>query len=157
MLARVRIWFGRLRACNRGISAVEFSLLSPILMLGALATFDAGAAIYEKMSINQALRAAAQSAIATQDVNAVRNILISSAEANFSVISGNAGDQDTLAVDVIRYCVCPNATGTVVACTTICTSLQPVYELYELSATKTYTGILLPAMTLDGTLDVLVP
>ncbi|MEM9588941.1 MAG: TadE/TadG family type IV pilus assembly protein [Planctomycetota bacterium] len=51
---------------KRGVSAVEFSLLAPFLVMGAISTVDAGMAVYDKMMITQVLRSGAHSAIAAE-------------------------------------------------------------------------------------------
>ncbi|MEM7424357.1 MAG: TadE/TadG family type IV pilus assembly protein [Pseudomonadota bacterium] len=139
---------------ERGVSAVEFSLVAPLLVFGTIMTVDAGLAIYDKMMIGQVLRSGAQTAIAAQSQTEVRAILEATASDNFTVAAGPpTGDE--LSIGVSGYCVCPSDTSVQVACTASCTGGSSPLEFYQLSATKTYTGILLPAFTLDGTMDVL--
>ena len=142
---------------RRGVSAVEFALMSPLLTLGALATYDAGAAVYEKMVINQALRSAAQSAIASGDSAAARDVLLSTAEDNFTVVTGGIGTETTLAVDIAEYCICPSAPAVQVDCASTCPAPDSVQRLFAITADKDYVGILLPTIELSGEIDVMLP
>lgn len=157
LFLRLAKLIGQASSDQRGVTAVEFALLTPILTLGALATFDAGSAIYEKMVINQALRAAAQSAIKSQDIAITRDVLVSTAESNFTVVTGGTGDQNTLAVEVTEYCVCPFASSTSVPCVTICGLDGPAQRIFDIAAEKSYVGILLPPIALTGQMEVLLP
>ena len=49
LLNRLRVLLG----CTAGVSAVEFAVLAPFLVVGTLSTIDAGMAVYEKMMIGQ--------------------------------------------------------------------------------------------------------
>ena len=73
----------RLLRTHDGVSAVEFALLAPVLVVGSLSTVDAGRAVYQKMTIEQALRAGAQLAIAGKGESAIRNALEMVAGENF--------------------------------------------------------------------------
>lgn len=144
-----RIWRDR-----RGISAVEFSLISPVLVLGSFATVDAGMAVYEEMMIANTLRSGAHLAIASSDEAQVLAVLQAVAAENFSVASGAPADGELVA-SVNSYCVCPSDGSTQVVCTTTCSGGAPAQQFYALSASKQFDGILLPGFTLSGAIDVM--
>ena len=149
----VRLWRGVLN-CTSGISAVEFSLLAPFMVVGAFSTVDVGRAIYDKMMINQVLRSGAHSAIAAQSEAAVRQILEDTASDNFTVAAGAPGPGE-LSISVSSYCVCPLDLNTQVDCSTICVpSLEPT-QFYDLSAQLIFDGVMLPDITLSGEMSVL--
>ncbi|MDJ0391285.1 pilus assembly protein [Roseomonas sp. E05] len=50
----------RLRACRRGVSALEFALVAPVLALMALGGFDLGNAVLQNLRLEAAARAGAQ-------------------------------------------------------------------------------------------------
>lgn len=141
-------------ACAKGVSAVEFSLLSPVLVTGALATTDAGMAVYQKMMITQALRSGAHSAIAAESEAQVLTILQATAADNFTVASGSPSPGE-LAVNVDSYCVCPSDMATQVACTTVCTGGTSPNQFYQLTATQEFQSVLLPHFNLSGSIDVI--
>ena len=137
-----------------GVSAVEFSLLTPVIVVGTLMTTDAGMAVYEKMMITQALRSGAHSAIAAKDEGTVLTILTTTASDNFTVVEGTPAD-DELGVSVTSYCVCPEDMAVQVACTSTCTGGGAPNQFYRISATKEFDGVMLPDFTLSGTIDVI--
>lgn len=137
-----------------GVSAVEFSLISPILVLGSFATVDAGMAVYEEMMISNALRSGAHLAISANDEAQVLSVLQAVAAENFSVASGtpSAGQ---LSATVNSYCVCPSDGTAQVDCTATCSGGSAAQQFYALSASKEFVGILLPPFTLSGAIDVM--
>jgi pilus assembly protein CpaE len=151
---RLSSLFTRAAGCERGVSAVEFSLLSPVLVLGAFATVDAGMAVYDKMMISQVLRAGAHSAIAAETESSVLTILRDTAADNFTVATG-APAAGELSLAVNSYCACPDALTTAVACTATCTGAVPPSQFYDISASMEFDGVLLPNFTLDGEMVVL--
>lgn len=152
-----------LRYCRRlaslvrredGISAVEFSLISPVLVLGTFATVDAGMAVYEEMMISNALRSGAHLALSASDEAQVLAVLQAVAGENFTVASG-APTPGELSAAVNSYCVCPSDGSAQVACGSTCTGGTAAQQFYALSASKEFVGILLPAFTLSGAIDVM--
>lgn len=139
---------------NRGVSAVEFSLLAPFLVVGAFSTVDAGMAVYDKMVMSQVLRSGAQAAIGSDDVDDVLAILRATASQNFTVAAGTPAAGE-LAVDVTQYCVCPEAMGARVACTATCSDGGAPHRFYELSATRLFSGVMLPEFSLSGEISVI--
>jgi pilus assembly protein CpaE len=150
---------GELKASEAGASAVEFALIAPVLALALVATADLGFAIYERMTIDHALRAGAQAAMAdpgeAQVHKVVQSTLAQSAQlANATVAAAK------------RYCVCPEnadikpevapACGT----TTPCVNAAPQLVFYRLEAGKSYQPMslpeVLPAFQLSSSMQVQV-
>jgi Flp pilus assembly protein TadG len=138
-----------------GVSAVEFALFAPILFFGLVATVDIGLALYQRMTVDHVLRAGAQSAMADQGKDAVLKVLQTTAAKNFTVATQTA-DPEALSLSVDRYCACPENTGLAIACSTTCSGSAPTNIYYRLSATKTYSGIILPQMNFGPSLQVQV-
>jgi Flp pilus assembly protein TadG len=132
-----------------GVSALEFGLFAPLLAFGFLALLDTGLAAFQRMTIDHVLRSGAASAMADAGEATVRKVLDTTAAQNFST-----GGPSPLALSVARFCACPDSTSTKVTCTTICTGSKPTLAFYSLSATKSYTGIILPSMTFRPQLEV---
>ena len=151
--AMVGILRGMLRD-RHGVSAVEFSLIAPVLVFGGFATVDAGMAVYEEMMISQTLRSGAHLAIQAESEAQVLAVLEAVASENFTVASGTPAVGE-LSAAVTSYCICPEATGTAVACTAVCTGGSAPNRFYSLSASKQFTGVILPAMTLTGSIHVI--
>ena len=139
-----------------GTSAVEFALYAPALIVALLAAIDLGLAEFERMTIDHALRSAAQSAMADQGADAVLKVLRSTASRNFTVATGTTAGAGALAVSVDRFCACPDSTGVAVACSTTCPGSAPTYIYYRLSGSKTHSGMIMPAMALNTSAQVQV-
>ena len=155
MHASARTLLCRLIGSDRGVSAVEFSLLAPVFVIGSLSAVDAGMAIYEKMMISQVLRSGAHGAINAESEAVVMDILEATAADNFTVVQGPPG-AGQLGITVTGYCICPENTGAQVACDTNCADGDPD-EFYQMVAVKEFTAIMLPDFTLTGTIDVIAP
>lgn len=139
---------------DHGVSAVEFALLSPILVLGSFATVDAGMAVYEEMMISNTLRSGAHLAISAESEAQILSVLQTVAAENFTVASGTPATGE-LSATVANYCICPTDGSAEVNCTTTCSSGADPQEFYTLSASKEFVGIILPDFTLSGTIDVM--
>lgn len=144
----------RVAPAERGVSAVEFSLLAPFLVLGTFSTVDAGMAVYDKMMMTQVLRSGAQSAIAAKDEATVLSILQDTAAENFTVATG-APAPGELSLAVSSYCACGDALGVAIGCTGICTSGSAPHRFYDLDASMEFDGVILPTFTLSGDMAVL--
>lgn len=137
-----------------GVSAVEFALVAPLLILGAFATADAGRAIYERMMIGQALRAAAQGAMTGADADGIRAVFEAVASENFALAEGDTSGPGALSVAVESYCACPGETFVQLACTALCDSEAGATRFWHLTASKTFDGIILPGFPISGAIDV---
>ena len=137
-----------------GLSAVEFALLSPLLVLGAFATVDAGMAVYEEMTITNALRSGAHIAAAASSEAQILSVINSVAAENFTLASGSPSSDD-LTTSVASYCICPSVTSVQVSCVSVCSGGSTPQRFYTIAATKNFDGILLPSFTLSGSIDVI--
>lgn len=146
LVRRLRSW----SRCARGLSAVEFALLAPILFFALIATVDIGLAVYERMTIDHVLRAGAQSAMEDRGEAKVRELIETTAARNFA-----AGE---LALSADRYCACPEnpGFGDAVDCSTPCADSQPTFIFYRLSGERDYTGRILPTIRLATAIQVQV-
>jgi Flp pilus assembly protein TadG len=151
---RVRRLLTDLVRSSAGVSAVEFAILSPFLVLGCFGTIDTGMAVYERMMISQVLRAGAQPAFQGLNDGVVLAVLEETAAENFTVAEGEATG-DEVAVGVESHCACPGDAAIGVACGSTCESGSVAFRLYRLTATKTFEGVLLPEFTLSGSLEVM--
>ena len=152
--SRPRGALARLARCTLGVSAVEFAILSPFLVLGAFGMIDTGMAVYQRMMITQVLRAGAQPALQGANETVVRTVLEETAAENFTLAEGEASG-DELALDVELSCACPGDATVGVGCATTCESGSPALRFYRLSADKSFQGVLLPEFTLSGSLEVM--
>lgn len=141
--------------CRRGVSAVEFALIAPILGFALLASTDLGLAVSERMAIHHVLRAGAQHAMSDPGEVGVLDVMRSAAEANFTIEDGTASSIAVpLSLSVIRYAVCPEDLSFAVPPSTICAGSQPTFIYYRLSGQKTFTGWMMPAITFDRAVQV---
>ena len=148
-----RFWRRR-RRNEEGTSAVEFALLAPVLALGLVASADLGLAVYHKMSIDQALRAGAQTAIADPGAAAVLKTTQNTISKHFTVLSSSTPTVDGVSVSVSRFCACPEKPAMEVVCSTPCVGDAPTFIYYLLAGGTIYQGMLLPAITLHPTVKV---
>jgi pilus assembly protein CpaE len=146
---------GRLLRCGAGVSAVEFALVAPVLVIGAFSTADVGMAVHERMMIGQALRAGAQLAMTGASEADIREALQSVAAENFAVAWDGETGSDSLLLDVASYCICPGETIQQVSCTANCISGASATQVYRLSASKTFQGVMLPDFPISASVDVL--
>lgn len=141
--------------CRRGVSAVEFALIAPVLGFSLIATVDLGFGLTERMTIDHVLRAGAQSAMADPGSTTVLAAMRSAAEMNFK-LEGQPQEAgvDPLSLSATRFCACPENVGFAVACSTSCSGSKPTYMYYRMSAEKIYRGRLIPAITFKRTTQV---
>ena len=151
-----RAWLGRRVRDEEGTSAVEFALFAPILVFSLVAAIDLGLAEYERMAIDHALRAAAQSAMADQGPDTVLNALHSTASKNFTLADGTTENAHALKISVRRFCACPSATGTEVNCSSVCAGSAPTFIYYRLNGTKIHSTAMLPPIELSPSVQVQV-
>lgn len=150
----IRKWIAAFRSRDDGVAAIEFGLFSPILFFSLLATIDIGMAVNERMIVDQALRAGAEQAMYDVGATGVQTVAEDAAKQAFSV-GGSGGSLGAITVNVTRYCACPGSTAQV-ACSTVCTGSVSPYQYYDLSAQKTFDGIIIPSMTFNSNMTVMV-
>jgi pilus assembly protein CpaE len=144
----------RLRRCVAGVSAVEFAILAPVLVLGTFGMIDTGMAIYERMMMNQVLRAGAHPALQGANDTVVLAVLEETAADNFTVADGEAA-ADELELDVETSCACPGDADASAMCGAPCDSGATALRFYRLTASKTFQGVILPEFTLFYSLEVM--
>ncbi len=128
---------------ERGASAIEFALLAPVLIVTILGTVDVGRALTEQMSLSSLLRTGAQTAMAGGDLSRINQVL-------------HAAKDDSIALEVVRVCACPENAGATVNCSTTCAGLAPTAIYYHINAEKTFSGAFLPDIPLSRSLQVQV-
>jgi pilus assembly protein CpaE len=128
----------RFRFGDDGVSAVEFALFAPMLLISLLAMVDIGFAIYERMTIDHVLRAGAQEAMSNQGKSRVLAVLNATAAKSFP-----PADMPVFKVNHLYdpRCECPNSHGVPVACATTCPGPSATSIFYDLEGEKTYKGI----------------
>ena len=99
-----RRWLGCLSALRRdedGVSAIEFALATPFLLLLILPLLDLGQAVSEQIRLNLAVQAGAQ--------YASLNLWGSTSATDIAAIVNNATTLSLTNVSATEYCGCPNA------------------------------------------------
>ena len=145
---------GKFRRDDKGVAAMEFGLVAPILFFGLLSAVDIGLAVNERMEVNHVLRAGAEAAMNSSDEDVVLGIMAATAGQNMTPSIDGNGDAGDLSLTVNQYCGCPDATEVEVACTTICPGDVPTFVYYQLDGSKTYTGMFLPNISFAPSLRV---
>ncbi|KAA2211299.1 TadE/TadG family type IV pilus assembly protein [Teichococcus oryzae] len=135
----------RLRRCRRGVSALEFALVGPVLALLALGGFDLGNAALQSLRLAAAARAGAQYAF-TQPTD--------SAGITAAIRANLPGWTDVTVPAPVLVCRCED--GTSVNCAGgACGGIPPALYV-TLAATRPFTAstpltaTLFPALVLQG-------
>ncbi|MCA1408873.1 AAA family ATPase [Ensifer sp. IC3342] len=142
---------GELKACEAGASAVEFALIAPVLALALVAMADLGFAIYERMTLDHALRAGAQAAMADPGATQVYKVVQ-------STLAKSANPANTIVAAVKRYCACPESADVkpeaAPECgTTPCANSAPELVFYRLDAATLYRPMSAPEVLPDFELN----
>ena len=125
----------RLLADERGVSAIEFALIVPIIVLMAIATLDLGHGLYRSMQVQVAAEAGAQTAVARRgfDENSIVQAVTTST--NFTSIEAIPAPQE--------FCGCPASTGvSVIDCKLKCASGLAPGKYVTVSAQGTYNTLI---------------
>ena len=144
----------KFRRDDKGVAAMEFGLIAPILFFGLLSAIDVGLAVNERMDVNHVLRAGAEAAINSSDEDVVLAVMAATGGQNMTVSTNGQGAAGDLSVSVDQYCACPNATEVAVSCTTICPGSVPTYVYYQIDGSKTYTGMFIPNISFAPSMRV---
>ncbi|WP_299970841.1 TadE family protein [uncultured Roseobacter sp.] len=126
-----------------GASAVEFSLIAPLIVLGLLGAIDVGQAVNQRIALESTLQAGAAIAMSDPGASAVRNAI--------AFVDGDkkaSAQRGTLTLQVDRYCACIADAETAVACNTTCVGSAPTAIFYRLSGDTTFDGALLPPISI---------
>ena len=158
-MARLLANAATLRRNDDGASAIEFGLIAPVMFFALLATIDIGMAVNERMIVDQSLRAGAEQAMYDPGAETVKAVAANAARQAFAV-DGTGGSLGNMSINVTEYCACPSAASTPVACNSLCTtaaggSTSP-YKYYSLAGQKTYDSIIIPTMTFNSNITVMV-
>ena len=137
-------WRRPLLSDERGVAAIEFAFVVPVLAFACLAAADCGLAINEKMQLDDSLRAASESAMGDLGEDEVQDVLD-------AVASGS------LETDVERFCACPEDVNSAVDCDSgTCAGGEDPYLYYRLSGQTEHVTFLLPNIPISASLLVQV-
>lgn len=140
---------------RRGTSAIEFAFCAPILVIGLLIVTDIGLAVNERMLLDQATRAGAELAMnSVDDEDTLENMVVSSATGAYGQDLNDVNSDEIPEVDVTQFCECPDAPGTAVTCTNLCTGDIVPSTYWSFLTTKDYNGIFVPTFELSTELTV---
>ncbi|MEO5375828.1 MAG: pilus assembly protein [Alphaproteobacteria bacterium] len=121
------------RRSDEGVSAVEFALFTPIILLAVLGTLDFGQAIYNTAEIKNAVRAGAQYAYGnSSDTAGIEAAIRAAVVPNL--------DPSTVTVTTSQSCSCSD--GTAVSCSSTCTGGKTPRLYVTINATTTYTTMM---------------
>lgn len=156
--------------CDRGVSALEFALVTPIVLFIMMAVADFGNALQQAVRLEDAARAGAQVAFThpgdtqfnSNDPNAtlVRNTVLANLSGWPAAPSCTGGVGAGVCVTYRSWCQCPqsgNAAGTSYAYD--CSADSPPCENFEryasVTVTRNYAPLLLvPTSTLRGNVEI---
>lgn len=115
---------------TRGVAAIEFGLMIPLLSLMVVSVTDIGLAVYRKMQVEDAAQAGAQYAIAHGfDASGISSAVTSAT--NSTAITASPGP--------VQFCGCPTSAGvSTVSCGTVCTGGVQAGTYTTVSAQATY-------------------
>ncbi|PZX13119.1 pilus assembly protein CpaE [Palleronia aestuarii] len=131
----------RFRGDERGVSAVEFALLAPMIFFGLLSMTDIAFALRERMWVDQILRSGGQPAMRGLEPADVEETM-ERATCTSAETYPDCAAIPLMTFSADRYCICPTTEEVDASCTATC-AVRPM-RYYEISATKSYDGIFLP-------------
>lgn len=122
----------RFKRCERGVSAVEMALISPVLLIVFLGLMDYGIAVFDKMELNSSVRSGSQHAlINSASLTAIQTTVIGSSNLGLT----------TSDVTVTSTCECSD--GSSVSCAGVCASGN-IRNYITITAAYSYVPIFLP-------------
>lgn len=126
----IRSFTKRFLTAREGVSAVEFALVAPVLLISMLGVVDIGNVVYQRADMESALRAGIQYFMnGGDDLNKAETVVNQSWTTK----------PDSVTVVAEKYCMC----GTVQhACNTLCDDDTYPDSYNRLTATATLQGIL---------------
>ena len=142
----LRRYLHLLRADRRGVSALEFVLVMPLIVLIMLATADLGNAVQQSIRLETAARAGAQYAFTfPRDAAGIRN----------QVLSTLSGWTDVTVPNPTLVCRCPSNTS--VTCANEDTCTQPTERFISIRATRPFSAVVMPNLSIvEGRAEVRV-
>ena len=132
--------------CEKGVAAVEFAMIAPVLLLLLIGTVDYGMFINSKMKLQDLSRSVAQYVVqGGNDDNVMEEIIQTS---NFYAKAQAAGQ--TITVITEQMCECAN--GNNVDCSSTCGSNDYLRNYYTATLESTYAPIVpgFDSVTLQG-------
>jgi len=136
----------RFQRDERGLAAIEFALVGPIVVFGLLAMVDIGLAVRDRMALDHIVRVGAQNATQNPGTEFVLAILHAASVGSLT----RSSSVEALSVGVVQECACPEAPASAVACSTTCAGQAPTFIYYALHADTVATGLLLPGMAITS-------
>ncbi len=127
--------WARWRRDERGVSAVEFALIVPVMLVMFLSISDYAVAVYHKIELASATRAGAQYALVDSSTTLDTASILSVVQ-NSTLL-----DPANLTVTVNETCSCSN--GSSVSCTGTCTT-GSVQHFANIAASYTNAWFFLP-------------
>jgi len=116
---------------ERGVSAVEFALIAPVLLFSLLGVVDLGHAVYQRADMESALRSGIQYFMNGGD---------DLARAETVVNASWTTKPDGVSVIAERFCMCG---GVEHACNALCDDATYPLSFNRIRATATFPGILM--------------
>jgi hypothetical protein len=133
--------------CSSGSVAVEFALIAPVLIGAVLMMADIGLEIHESFKMDHIVRNGAQAALTDPGKSAVCSVL--------EPLDPGGGQCDReWIVDRRRFC--PETPSQRALENATCANSRPTAIVYQISGTRTFSGILLPARNITRTTSVQV-
>lgn len=127
----LNFFFKRFARDTKGVSAVEFALVSPVLLITLLGVVDIGNVVYQRADMESALRAGVQ-----YFMNGGDNL--DKAEDVVNISWTTKPDGVTIAAE--RFCMCEAVEH---ACNELCDDGTYPQSFNRLRATATFPGILM--------------
>ncbi|HEX5325160.1 MAG TPA: TadE/TadG family type IV pilus assembly protein [Acetobacteraceae bacterium] len=122
----------RIRRDERGVTAIEFAIIGPILIGMFISIVDLGLGLYSQVQLANAAQAGASYAMQKgYDASAM------------TTVAQAATRLTGIAVTTSQFCGCPSSTGvTVIACTSNCSDGLAAGTFAQVNATKDYSTLL---------------
>ncbi|WP_198369960.1 TadE/TadG family type IV pilus assembly protein [Roseomonas rosulenta] len=146
------------RRRDSGASALEFALVSPLLIFVMLAVADFGNALQQSIRLEAAVRAGAQTVLGgTYNETRIRNV-VSANLTDWRLTTDTPSGNVTLTTSLV--CRCPGTNGTVFDCTTgdpvaTCGAPGDFNEYVSITATRPYARLFVfPSSTLRGNVEL---
>jgi len=134
---RIKVKLLALIRSQSGVAAIEMGLLTPIILIGFLLMLDVGIAVAERMDLDRNVRAGVQAVMAlTNDPKDVKDLVLASTNGTPNV-----------SVAVSKTCACGNSAA---PCNSLCSADEPPSVFLNISASKPYTGLILPTFNLGS-------
>jgi Flp pilus assembly protein TadG len=144
----MKVEIRRLKRCRRGVAALEFVIIAPMLIMCCVGVADFGLALRDQMQLNQAVSDGASYAFAAQQLLAAQNRVTSSQVA--AVTAANLNLPNVQAAATTPGPFCPQTNSQSVPPTTSliagsydkpCADGNPAGTYMTITAQYTYTSL----------------